>query len=29
VERATDPAWFEAMLSLPEIFCYRSRSRTG
>lgn len=29
VERATDPAWFEAMLSLPEIFCYRTRSRTG
>ncbi|MGN6153244.1 MAG: polysaccharide deacetylase family protein, partial [Lysobacteraceae bacterium] len=29
VERAMDPAWFEAMLSLPEVFCYRSRSRIG
>ena len=29
VERAMDPAWFEAMLSLPEVFCYRSRSRMG
>ena len=29
VERTMDAAWFEAMLSLPEVFCYRTRSRTG
>jgi peptidoglycan/xylan/chitin deacetylase (PgdA/CDA1 family) len=29
VERAMDVAWFEGVLSLPEVFCYRTRSRTG
>ena len=29
VERQTDDAWFEAMLSLPEVFAYRSRVRNG
>lgn len=29
VEREMDPAWFDAMLALPELFCYRSRTRIG
>jgi peptidoglycan/xylan/chitin deacetylase (PgdA/CDA1 family) len=29
VERQMDAAWFESMLALPEVFCYRSRGRTG
>ena len=29
VEREMSDAWFEAMLSWPEAFCYRSRSRRG
>lgn len=29
VERDTDAAWFESMLALPELFCYRSRGRVG
>ena len=29
VERGMSDAWFEAMLSLPEAFCYPSRSRRG
>lgn len=29
VEREMDRAWFEAMVSLPELFSYTSRHRTG
>ena len=29
VERHMDAAWFEGMLALPELFCYRTRSRVG
>lgn len=29
VEREMDPGWFDAMLALPELFCYRSRTRIG
>lgn len=29
VERSMDRDWFEGMLSLPEVFCYRSRNRGG
>ncbi|TXH77493.1 MAG: polysaccharide deacetylase [Lysobacteraceae bacterium] len=29
IERKMDRDWFEAMLALPEVFCYRSRYRTG
>jgi peptidoglycan/xylan/chitin deacetylase (PgdA/CDA1 family) len=29
VERQMDAAWFEGMLALPEVFCYRSRTRIG
>jgi hypothetical protein len=29
VEREMDRAWFEAMVSVPELFSYSSRFRTG
>lgn len=29
VERHMEAAWFEGMLALPEVFCYRTRSRVG
>lgn len=29
VERHMDAAWFEGMLALPEVFCYRTRARAG
>lgn len=29
VEREMHGAWFEAMLAVPEVFCYRSRERHG
>lgn len=29
VERQMDRAWFEAMMAMPEVFCYASRLRTG
>ncbi len=29
VEREVGRDWFEGMLALPEVFCYRSRSRSG
>lgn len=29
VERAVDRDWFEGLLALPEMFCYRSRIRSG
>jgi peptidoglycan/xylan/chitin deacetylase (PgdA/CDA1 family) len=29
VEREMDPAWFEAMVAVPELFSYASRFRTG
>jgi len=29
VERHMDAAWFEGMLALPELFCYRTRARAG
>jgi hypothetical protein len=29
VERQMDADWFEGTLALPELFCYRSRTRVG